>query len=943
MSQPKKIKTKNDRIGDLVNLIEKRFLADAPAVAPTTMLPSGNRTATHLREQIPYGPNEFELDILRLIELQFPFSALPGIQIFSPLRRDDNGFGSEIDHLMHFQEAGTDYLIVIEAKKQTIDVRDSSWLATYGGKPKCCKQQISRQIRILKEYLKPLAPSQNLKFIGLVVSAAATTKPDSKTGYGDSNLHLLPVRGLLPWISNRFNLEGKPNLPQASHLRVSQSSFLSLLRLSHPIESLGHPELHSAISYVERCRRSLDESLFKHFDPATTRWAINGSAGMGKSVLLAYTAAVLCCGYRLEIFDGEVGVYKAKDKLGKTGFKNDSKRGIGMLAMSEKQLSNLQGWFQYFVSRIKDEAQKQGVELSFRTPEFLKIRTLDEIESREWTALLVDEAHDLEPPAQAVIAREHEKQDFYLVVACDRHQKLRLTRASSRIIEGLDFGLKTTRLSQIYRNPVPIYIASLALMFRWFGLSGHKVIPTKDELTDQFGFTVEGERNEGFRLRIQNDAHPANAWSHTVATFPTVEAAYGHIASANLSARHVLWVRFSEEDLEFDYELLNNRAVYHNCRSHDAHKISDKYIKGQDFPVVVIEGFPTFMEKASDPEEEEKMWAFRRELYLCASRATCFLYFVSNSKDVRINDEISRLVGSLSTPSNPHSGGSKFWELHVTPPEVSRTMEVYKDSSSVEPVQQVEILVQGPMTIQEVAAKLGIKPFQVTADLIKVGVFPGPNQPIDPEVVSKIIELRGSVARIAIESPEDFASAPVASPVDTPPADLTTEATTSTSEPNGTSGSGNPVLQVDLPQQNAGEARKVEDNRPPAEPSFSVHLVSTPKPPYKVESSIKTILDRSESEKEMNIGLNVVIRRGSWIEDKNYGLGRVLRMFTRATYADSHHIWFERPDVIMRDHPLRGNVSRVVHKSKVDPEVQTRFVAVDDPDSREIASMDSCA
>jgi hypothetical protein len=44
--------------------------------------------------------------------------------------------------------------------------------------------------------------------------------------------------------------------------------------------------------------------------------------------------------------------------------------------------------------------------------------------------------------------------------------------------------------------------------------------------------------------------------------------------------REVLWVRFSDEDPDFDYEKLR-QFTYHNCRSYDAQKISDKYVKGQ--------------------------------------------------------------------------------------------------------------------------------------------------------------------------------------------------------------------------------------------------------------------------------------------------------------------------------------------------------------------------
>ena len=43
------------------------------------------------------------------------------------------------------------------------------------------------------------------------------------------------------------------------------------------------------------------------------------------------------------------------------------------------------------------------------------------------------------------------------------------------------------------------------------------------------------------------------------------------------------------------------------------------------------------------------------------------------------------------------------------------------------------------------AARLGLKPFNIMADLIKIGVFPAPNQPLEPEIAAKICEIHGFV------------------------------------------------------------------------------------------------------------------------------------------------------------------------------------------------------
>jgi translation initiation factor IF-2 len=53
------------------------------------------------------------------------------------------------------------------------------------------------------------------------------------------------------------------------------------------------------------------------------------------------------------------------------------------------------------------------------------------------------------------------------------------------------------------------------------------------------------------------------------------------------------------------------------------------------------------------------------------------------------------------------------------------------------------IVIKPPILIPELAARLGLKPFNITADLIKIGVFPAPNQPLEPDVAAKICEIHG--------------------------------------------------------------------------------------------------------------------------------------------------------------------------------------------------------
>ena len=55
------------------------------------------------------------------------------------------------------------------------------------------------------------------------------------------------------------------------------------------------------------------------------------------------------------------------------------------------------------------------------------------------------------------------------------------------------------------------------------------------------------------------------------------------------------------------------------------------------------------------------------------------------------------------------------------------------------------IVIKPPILVPELAARLGLKPFNVMADLIKLGVFPAPNQPLEPEIAAKVCEVHGFV------------------------------------------------------------------------------------------------------------------------------------------------------------------------------------------------------
>jgi translation initiation factor IF-2 len=55
------------------------------------------------------------------------------------------------------------------------------------------------------------------------------------------------------------------------------------------------------------------------------------------------------------------------------------------------------------------------------------------------------------------------------------------------------------------------------------------------------------------------------------------------------------------------------------------------------------------------------------------------------------------------------------------------------------------IVIKPPILVPELAARLGLKPFNIMADLIKIGVFPAPNQPLEPDVAAKICDMHGFI------------------------------------------------------------------------------------------------------------------------------------------------------------------------------------------------------
>jgi hypothetical protein len=713
--------------------------------ASSPLMPNSAFEQISHRDPDDYSPERFEEAISKALNEDLPFSVLERVVIFAPADLHSSPFAYEIDQLFHYRENAIDYLVLIECKIPQVVPRNDQWEVQYASGPKDIKAQVWNHSRALRSYLQPLPRETELRMKSVVVSLRSRNSLDLAETLSDgSEARLCSVQKFAAYVSA---VKERARDGSCKLCRVNQSDILGLLRLGAPVKTLGHPEIANAHRYVKRCRRRLDAELRSHFKPTVNRWAINGTAGMGKSVLLAYTACVLASdrelasegdGYRLESFH---------EKSARCRIPPVDERRIVVYSMRSKQLEALERLYQEFLSQFRD-AQNQRVQIA--KPVF-KMWSDQEAIPEDANVLLIDECHDLPPQGQKKLAKWYEA-GRYLVVAVDRHQKLRLVGPAAKILEEFDFAGHTRRLKRIYRNPTPIYLAGLAIMFRWFSDSGPKVLPDVNELKDEFGLASVDSLNGTLDLKIRDDSHPANGWTNTVGEFRSASVAYSQLQGLGLAKEDVLWVRFSKEDPEFNYELLS-KFTYHNLNSSEGPDHVDKYIKGQDFFIVVVEGFSDWINKGTDKAspsamspEERTMWVFRRQIYLCCSRATGFLYFVYNvpRTEAQFRRELTALVDQLSTPPGSQSASGNRWCLSIKKPVLIRKMADFPEwppqSKSPVPViaispKPVPVKVPVPkpilVTPSSLARQVGMKPYEIIELLEKrKGVPPGINDAI---------------------------------------------------------------------------------------------------------------------------------------------------------------------------------------------------------------------
>jgi len=640
----------------------------------------------------------FERKVHETLEKYLPFSVLPNVALFrsdqfraedpSPERSRINSRAYEIDNVFHYRSNERDHIVIVEAKAPKISVADDKWLYSRQDQRRrdACNQLISHAETVL-QYLRPLGAQTDLTIDAFVVPTSYEPAGTHTKKVDDHiTLHLCSLRDLARHIRD-IKQNASDDEANVQVLRVAQSEFMTLLRLGVPLRSLGHPELGNAIRYVARCRRDIDHELYRSFTPSKGRWAINGTAGMGKSVLLAYATAVFSSDRRLEFRSSSAQLADFAPRATEIGLNELAERYICVYAMKPKQRDVLEREYLRLFQEFSIAAGTE--ELRFIKPHFDVWKDERAIPAK-CSVLVIDESHDLSEKGQDMVRAWFEgSATNYLMLACDRHQKIRLGNRNATLVNGFSFSGHAKRLARNYRNPFAVNAASLGLMYRWFADDGVKVIPTKAEFNSLLGFEVTTQENsEGWRVSMKDDSHPGNLWSHCVSSFPSCNAAYEHLAQQNLSSSDVLWVRFSEEDSDFDYEQLS-RYTYHNFHTPESAALVDKYVKGQEAPIVVIEGFPDVIDEGgiiqdgTSSEQEGAMWSFRRQVYICSSRATAFLYFVFNVPETesakRFERELNQLLLSLSAGDNVGTSGSKTWSFYVRNGSAIRRPTIFDD------------------------------------------------------------------------------------------------------------------------------------------------------------------------------------------------------------------------------------------------------------------------
>lgn len=89
------------------------------------------------------------------------------------------------------------------------------------------------------------------------------------------------------------------------------------------------------------------------------------------------------------------------------------------------------------------------------------------------------------------------------------------------------------------------------------------------------------------------------------------------------------------------------------------------------------------MFKWNSPEAEQRTWQRRRELYVCSSRATAFLFLIPRTRaedGQKMRDEVNEMVRQLASPTKDKDGLGRAWRFTISPTTELRRMDVFTDT-----------------------------------------------------------------------------------------------------------------------------------------------------------------------------------------------------------------------------------------------------------------------
>ncbi len=110
--------------------------------------------------------------------------------------------------------------------------------------------------------------------------------------------------------------------------------------------------------------------------------------------------------------------------------------------------------------------------------------------------------------------------------------------------------------------------------------------------------------------------------------------------------------------------------------------------------------------------------------------------------------EIERKTRSFLPPISKISAPAPAEPVVVSAPEAVAEPEIVEEIAPVaeEPVDERKVIhIKPPIIVKELATQIGLKPFQIIADLMELNIFAAINNPIEADVASKICEKHGFI------------------------------------------------------------------------------------------------------------------------------------------------------------------------------------------------------